>query len=379
MTDVMTRIAELAPSLRDRSDEIAAARRLPADVVDALRDAGAFRIAAPKALGGPELTPREQTEVVETLAVHDPSAAWCTMIGSDAPYYGAFLDPAAAAELWPSIDDVTAGLLMPAGRARRVDGGYIIGGRWSFGSGCTHAEVIVGGCLVFDGELPELVDGRPDLIVACAPASSWEIHDTWHTTGLAGSGSNDYSADELFVPESHVFRFTDASTRPEPLYGWSGMFFANMAGVPLGVARRAIDEATAIAQDKLLMPEFVLLRDTPRARTAIARAEAELGAARAYVYETLDRCWATLTSGEPLGVDLRVAIGLSRAHAFGVARQVTRAMSDLVGASSIYQGHPLERLVRDALTMSQHIVAQERMFEVLGGLGLTGESTMPIV
>jgi alkylation response protein AidB-like acyl-CoA dehydrogenase len=379
VTSVAGALAAIGPALGARADDIAALRRLPDDVVSALRDAGAFRIAAPRALGGPEMTPREQTEVIETLSVHEASVGWCTMIGSDGPYYGSFLGPDAAAELWPSIDAVTAGQIPPSGQARRVDGGYLVSGRWAFGSGCNHADVIVGGCVVMDGDAPAMVDGSPDVLVACAPASSWAVLDTWDTTGLAGSGSNDYTVTDLFVPERHVFRFADPPQRPEPLFAWPGMFFVNVPGVPLGVARRAIDVAAAIAAEKTLVPEMVLLRDTSRAKLAIAHAEAALGAARAYVYEALDALWDALCADETPTIDVRVALGLSRAHAFHVAVEVTQSMSALIGASSIYRSHPLERLVRDAITMSRHIVAQERMYELVGDLRMTGASTMPIL
>jgi alkylation response protein AidB-like acyl-CoA dehydrogenase len=376
---VIEDLSALAPRLAERGDDIAAARRLPEDVVSALRDAGAFRIAVSRALGGPELTPREQTEVIETLSRHEASVGWCAMIGSDAPYYGAFLAPEAARELWSSIDAITAGQVPPNGQARAVDGGYLVSGRWSFGSGCTHADVIVGGCLVMDGDAPVVIDGQPDFLVVCAPATSWTVLDTWYTTGLAGSGSNDYQADELFVPERHAFRFSDPVQRAEPLYGWPGMFFVNMPGVPLGVARHAIDEAIAIASEKLLLPEMVLLGDTSRARLAIARAEAELGAARAYVYDSLDRFWDAIAAGDEPPREVRVAVALSRASAFQMARNVAESMSNLIGAASIYQNHPLERLVRDTITMSQHILAQERIYEMIGQLHLTGTSTMPLL
>ena len=379
MKDVIGELAAIAPKFAERRAEIAEARQLPPDVVRALRDAGAFRIAAPQALGGPELTPREQSEVVETLSYHEASVGWCVMIGSDAPYYGAFLAPDAAQELWPSIDDVTAGQIPPNGRAVRVDGGYVVNGRWAFGSGITHADVIVGGCLVMDGDSHASVDGVPEVIVACAPASSWNVLDTWYTTGLAGSGSNDYAATDLFVPERHVFRFGDPVQRPEPLYGWPGMFFVNMGGVALGLTRRAIDEAIAIASTKTLLPEFVLLRDTSRARLAIARAEAQLGAARAYVYDSLDRFWDALLAGDEPSIEIRVAVALSRAHSFRMAREVAESMSDLIGAAAVYRDHPLEQFVRDAITMNQHIAAQERMFEMTGELRLTGHSTMPLI
>jgi hypothetical protein len=128
---IVEALAQVASNLGARGDDIAAARRLPDHVVAVLRQAGAFRIAAPRALGGPELTPREQTEVIETLSRHEASVGWCAMIGSDAPYYGSFLAPDAAAELWPSIDAITAGQIPPNGQARRVEDGYVINGRWA--------------------------------------------------------------------------------------------------------------------------------------------------------------------------------------------------------------------------------------------------------
>ena len=129
----------------------------------------------------------------------------------------------------------------------------------------------------------------------------------------------------------------------------------------------------------MLVPEFVLLCDTSRARLAIARSEAQLGAARAYVYDSLDRFWDALLAGDEPSIEIRVALALSRAHAFRVAREVAESMSDLIGAAAVYRSHPLEQLVRDAITMNQHIVAQERMFEMTGELRLTGHSTMPLI
>ena len=94
------------------------------------------------------------------------------MIGCDIGYYSSFLDDAAARTLWTDLDMVTAGWVLPAGTARRVDGGYVVDGRWSFGSGCTHADVIVGGCVVHDhdGNLEIGPDGQPVTRIIAAPA-----------------------------------------------------------------------------------------------------------------------------------------------------------------------------------------------------------------
>lgn len=371
-------LGAVARTIADRRVEIADARKLPRDLVDDLKHAGAFRIAVPKASGGPELSPRAQNEIIEALSYEDASVGWCVMIGSDAPFYGAFMDPSAAANLWTSIDDITAGMLQPAGRARREGDGYVVSGQWPFGSGSTHAEVLVGGCLVVDDSgSPIMTDRGPDWIIPAARADQWTILDTWHTTGLAGSGSNDYTAVDLFVNAEHCFRLSDPVQRAEPLYQFPGSFFANMSGVALGLTRRSIDMVHEIAQDKLVMPEFVMMRDLPRVRLEVARARAQFGAARTYAYGALDAMWEELERGDQLSVSTRVDIALSRAHAFDVARTVTRALADVVGASTIYRNHPLEQLQRDAGTLRQHIVAQDRTMEMIGGLALTGSSELP--
>src|ERR1051325_11754717 len=95
-TDIIASARALAPEIASRVDEIAALRRLPTDLVVALKNAGVFRMAMPRAWGGPEMTPREQCEVYEVLGAADASVAWCVKIGSDSGYYASLLDQAAA-------------------------------------------------------------------------------------------------------------------------------------------------------------------------------------------------------------------------------------------------------------------------------------------
>jgi alkylation response protein AidB-like acyl-CoA dehydrogenase len=371
---------KLAPKIAARAEEIARLRRLPADLVAELKSAGAFRMPMPAAWGGPELSPRAQNEVVEILSAADASVGWCVMIGSDSGFYGAFLDDAAARGLYPDLDLVTAGMIQPAGRAVRVPGGYRVSGRWAFGSGCTHADVIVGGCLIFDGEQPVLgEDGLPQFRVMMAPASSWQVIDTWHTTGLAGSGSNDYATEDLFVPAERSFSLLERPRRSEALYQFNGMFFANMHGVALGLARAAIDVVRDLAERKTLVPEMVLMRDVPRVRMALARAEGMLGAARAYTYETMDRVWEALQREGRLSHELRLHVGLSRVTAFQMARDVAQLMMDTAGSSSIYATSPLDRLLRDAITLRTHLAVQERLMERVAALAVGEEPGVPFL
>jgi alkylation response protein AidB-like acyl-CoA dehydrogenase len=322
----------------------------------------------------------DQLRLFEALAHADPAVSWCVMIGCDAGYYSSFLDDDAGRELWPELDMVTAGWVAPAGRARPVDGGFVVDGRWSFGSGCTHADVIIGGCTVVDDDgRPDLDDaGIPRMRVIAAPAASFEVIDTWHTTGLAGSGSNDYTCRDLFVPTSHTFTLTDPVRRTRPLYRFPGAFTTKFHGVTLGLARRALDEVAAVAQQKVLPPQMVVMRDVPRVQAALAEAEADLRATSAYSHRAVGAMWQALVEERPLTPELRVDMLLSRVHAARTAREVTLQAVQLVGTQAIYTSSILDQLLRDAVTIGQHVVAGPMSLELAGALLLGIEPTGPL-
>jgi alkylation response protein AidB-like acyl-CoA dehydrogenase len=373
--DIITSVRALAPEIQSRGDEIAALRRLPPDLVRRLKAVGAFRMAMPKAWGGPEMSPREQCEVYEVLGAADASVAWCVKIGSDSGYFAAQLPDDAARVLYPDLDFVSAGQVPPNGFGERVDGGYRLSGHWTFGSGSTHADVIMGGFLVTENGKPVMRDGAPQARIALAPASTFEILDTWHSTGLAGSGSNDYRVSDLFVPESHTLAQDDPPRRPEPLYCYFGMFLASWHGIGLGLARRAIDAAIAVADRKLHIfpPPPMPLRQRPHARVALAKAEMAWRAARAFTYETADRIWDEAQTTGQISPDTRRAMALSLSHAFRMARDVSQMMYDLVGPTAVFATKtPLDRLLRDAITMSEHLLLSDSFLEMVGA-GIVGE------
>jgi alkylation response protein AidB-like acyl-CoA dehydrogenase len=382
--DIKAAALALAPEIEARGPEIAALRRLPVDLVAKLKRAGAFRMLMPRAWGGPELTPREQNEIIEIYSRADPSVGWCVMIGSDSGFFVGLLPERAARELYPSLDHCVAGAASLLGRAERVPGGFRVNGRFAFGSGINHADVIIAICPTFEGDAPISVNGMPEVRLVAAPASRWEVLDTWHTLGLAGTGSNDYVAKDLFVPEAHTFAFDARPARPEPLYAWFPVFLANMHGVALGLARKAIDTLESVAQTKRT-PNFtraresLAMKDVPRVRAACAKAEMLLGAMRAYTYETMDRLWEELCRDGAPSRDTRLAVALSRQYVFRTAREIAQAMVDAAGASAIYQSSPLEKLLRDAYTACMHWSAQERTLEMLGGVIVAEEPFAPIL
>lgn len=370
---ILANARALAPEIRAAADEIERARRLPQPLVERLTEAGVFRIAMPKVWGGPELPPFDQIEVIEALARADASVGWCASILSDSGFYAARLGEETARKVFPGIDAKTAGMLAPIGRAEIVEGGYRASGDWAFGSGSLHADVICGGCLLTrDGEIA-LEDGQPVWRVLIFDRRDVEVHDTWQVTGLCGSGSNHYSVADAFVPEARSFDVFAGSRRPEPLYQYHGLFFANVPGVPLGLGRAAIDALSDVAGSKRSLPSGRLLRDEQRVKTAAAEAEAALGSARSYVREVMEDLWQTLVSGERPSLGQRARVALMIFQAYRSAQLAVDLACEAVGADALYRGHPLERIRRDAIALGSHMVHQHKTLAMAGGSLLGGD------
>ncbi|WP_438306878.1 acyl-CoA dehydrogenase family protein (plasmid) [Streptomyces sp. HUAS TT11] len=372
--EILQRARKAAPQLAARAEEIEQARRLPEDVVTLLRSTGVFRMAFPPSWGGPVMTPAERTRVIEALAVGDASAAWCAMVGMDSGLFAHYMAEDAAREMFPSLDTITAGAIPPKGRAERVPGGYRVTGTWQFGSGITHCDRVVAGCLVYQDGKPETNPGprggRAHWRMIVGRPEQFEITDTWHTTGLAGSGSLDYAVKDLFVPESHTFSFANP-VRPGP-ETTPDSILRTMPGVALGVGRAALDYIREMAAGRVDRHSRKPWREEYRVQIVVAQAEMELLAARHAVYGTLRRQWEILAQGEELGPDDLVSAALARVHAFRTVRDLVGRLFDVATTTAVYRPSPLDRYLRDLNTMCQHATVQGQIIQSSGAVLLGG-------
>jgi indole-3-acetate monooxygenase len=371
-TSIMTTARALGPQIRGASEWIERERRLPDALVRSLQSAGVFRMPMPAALGGPELDPITQMQVIEELSFNDGSTGWVAMIGCDGGYFCAQLDEETAAKLYLDLDAVTCGVLVPSGRAVRTDGGFEVTGRWSFGSASLHARHVVAGCLVHEGATPVLEHGRPKMVMAIMSADEVEIIDTWNTTGLAGSGSNDFAATRVFVPAKHTFDlFGGAPTNPAPLYRYRWWIVSKAPAVAIGIARRAVDDLVELAQRKGL-PPVGNLRDDAFVQAAVGQAQAQVASAKCWLYDVMNDVWQTsLAGGEP-SQKQRAAFRLSITNAFHASRSAVQAMYEAGAGSALYRKSPLDRHLRDITTISQHALVNQRSYAEVGrsALGL---------
>src|SRR5947209_3655478 len=243
----------LAKQIRAASEEIERGRRIPPAIAAPMKDAGVFGMAMPRVWGSPELDPLTQFRVIEALAMADASVGWCAMIGSDGGYVTAFLDQDVARKMYPDPLVATGAAATTTGQARRVPRGYRVSGRFPFVSGCQHCEWVWLGCIVEENGVPR-VDGNgvPETRQCLLRLSQCEILDTWHTTGLRGTGSNDVVVRDEFVEEERSFSFQDPKVvkRPGALYAFPFMFMAKGSAPALGIARHAIDVVIESAAGK---------------------------------------------------------------------------------------------------------------------------------
>ena len=378
---ILANARAMAPAIATRSQEIEALRRLPGDLVTDLRAAGFFRMGRSRAKGGPQMTLPQHLEVIEVLAEADPSVGWCVKIGTDSGIIAELLPPSASARLLPHPDMITAGQFTTGrGRLQQTAGGYILSGRFPFGSGITHADAVMSGAMVFDEAGAPVIgaNGMPEARLAFCRADEPVIEDTWHTHGLRGSGSTHYRAEDVFIPEDQALRIEKGLFEGrEPLYSSGFNWVTTMAAVPLGTARRAVDEAKALIAERTGGIPPQPLGNLPHVRESIAEAETRYGAARAFLYSAANDFWAELEGGTP-AVETKGRLALANVNAFRMAAEVTRALFDLIGANVIFEGEPLERLARDALTLNQHMIIARPALATYGAMMLGHEHPSPL-
>lgn len=317
-----------------------------------------FRLGLPRGLGGFEADPATLVRTAEALAYADGSAAWATMTGNSSMFF-AWLD-----------QDVAAGLLdgrpgqpvsssfAPAGQGIEEDGGYRLSGRWSYVSGSPHATLIsVGFMVVGPGGVQRTFGGRPVMRWAVFPAAQLQILSTWNdTAGMRGSGSHDVVADDVFVPaERTLMPFAEPPQADGALYRMP--FFTAvrslLMGIPLGVARRALDELTELCRHKTR--EMAPLIQDQDVQIRLAEAEAALRAGRSFVLHLTERTWAAVQAGEDVPMPLRTEYTLAAQFAMRSAVQAVDLAFGIAGVSSALAGNAIQRCWRDVNVASQHI------------------------
>ena len=373
----------LAPRIRAVADQAEAERHLPTALVDAMASAGLFRMCVPRTFGGGEVHAATMVCAIEEVAHADGSAGWCAMIAATSGVLSAYLPDAMAAQIYGATRDVvTGGVFAPHGKAIAVDGGYRVSGRWAYGSGCQHCQWLMGGCVVVEDGAPRLLpSGSPDSRLMLFPISAAQIFDTWTVAGLRGTGSHDFAVENLFVPvERSASLITDVPRQSGPLYAFPvfGLLALGIAGVALGIARGAIDAFTQLAGSKMPAGSRRRLAERPVIHMQVAEAEALLGAARAFLFDTVSQAWQAAVAQGTIATTQRARLRLAASHATVSAAKVVDLMYTAGGGTSIYATSPLQRCFRDVHVVTQHMMVAQPTYELIGRvlLGIETDTSM---
>lgn len=371
------RARALAPLIASEAPEIERTRRLTPSVVDALIENGLYRALLPQSLGGSEAPPEIFMQMLEEIAKADASTAWCLGQCSVCAMIAAALDHDTAHEIFNTAPGILAWGAV-AHEARAVEGGYRVTARWDFASGSRQASWLGAHVRILgaNGAPRKNADGSPEVRTILFPVASAVMHDVWQAIGLAGTGTDSYEVSDLFIPE----RFTAFRDVPSaliekgPLYkiGTGSTFSLGFAAVSLGVARATLDAAIALARAKHPSLAASAMRDNQAVQGLIGRTEADLRAARAYLYATANAMWRDLSATGTFSLTHRSAVRLASTWTIQQSAKVVDTAYHMAGATAVFRSNPFERRFRDMHAIAQQIQARDTHYEDVGKAILLG-------
>jgi indole-3-acetate monooxygenase len=367
---LVERARALAPLIARDADEIERTRRLTPAVTAALIENGLYRALLPRSFGGAEAPLDIFMQMQEEIAKVDASTAWCLGQCSVCAMTAAYLDPDVANEIFNTPPGILAWGAV-AHEVKAVPGGYQATARWDFASGSRQASWLGAHVRVVeaDGTTRKKKDGSPEIHTILFPIGSATMYDVWDVIGLKGTGTDSYSVENLLIPERFATLRDDPSAVREkgPLYKLSTnmVFGMGFAATSVGVARATLDAAIALARSKL--PQGLsAMRENSAVQGLIGRTEANLRAARAYLYATAAETWRDLERGEPITERHRIALRIAATWTIHQSASVVDAAYHMAGATAVFAANPFERRFRDMHAIAQQIQARDTHYEDAG-------------
>ncbi len=366
-------VVALARGMRDlvraEAGESERIRTLTPAIVDEMWNTGLMSAFNPVGAGGVEPSFAEMIETWIEMAWQDGSFGWIGIANLPSSFAAAaYLPDEGFAEVFTAHENrvTMGGQFFPNGQGAAVKGGYRLSGSWSFGSGTGHSEYIAAGFLPMDdGEIRWLSEGLPDMRVAVVPRQDITFNDGWYVQGLKGTGSYDYSAEDVFVPEHRTFplftRQPYRGTSPATRMGLMAVTAAGHASWALGVAKSMLDDVQELAATKFRMSDMASLASRPTFQKGLAHHVAAWRAAHLLVLDAFTTAETAVASGEDLTPVLRADVRVAAVHATDVARSCAEWAHLVAGTSAIREGTRFERAFRDMYTGTQHAFISEKV------------------
>ncbi|MFI9203020.1 acyl-CoA dehydrogenase family protein [Streptomyces sp. NPDC053048] len=358
--ELLGRAEALQPLLREHAARIDADRRVTDEVIDALAQAGLFKMTVPRRFGGHESDVRTVIDVTAAIAEGDGSTGWVTAVVNMCNWLAALFPEQAQEEVFGADPEArVTGVFSPTATSRRVEGGWRVTGRWYYNSGSSHSSWAVIGMPLTDGN-GEVVDQA----MALVPRSDLALEDTWFVAGLRGTASNCLIAEDIFVPEHRVMSVPRAIEGDIPAdHGPSGLFrtaFApwlavGLAGPQLGMGRAALKLVTEKAVTKPVSYTYYETQaESVGVQLQVAEAAMRIDTAHLHVYRAAADLDTAADRGDDLDLLTRARVRADTGHAIDNLMSAINTLLNVHGAGSFADTSALQRIWRDASVAARH-------------------------
>lgn len=363
---ILESVRACLPAIGARALDTEKSRRVPRENVEALREAGLFRIVQPAQFGGWEHDFDLLAEAIQEIGAHCASTAWSCGLQAAHQWLLATFPVAAQRDVWDDEPEaLLCGSYAPAARAAPVEGGYRLTGRWSFASGCDVSTWAFCAAMI-----PGSGDGAPPRpAFLLVPQRDYAIADDWHVIGLAGTGSKTLVLDDVFVPAHRLLYFADSTSGDMPGGAYHGNpafrvpMLCNIAsclassgvGAATGALRGFVDAASHRTTRGAITGGAARMAEFPTVQIRIAEASAAIDAGREILLRDLRRRAETARGGAVVTVDDRIESRRGQAFAVKLALQAVEALNASTGGQGLSVGNPVQRAWRDVNAVARHI------------------------
>jgi alkylation response protein AidB-like acyl-CoA dehydrogenase len=383
---ILAAARRVGPTIAAHADISERERRLARPSLEALRDAGLFRLFTPRALGGLETDPVTFARVVEEVSSFDSAAGWAFQAGNAGSWWASRLSAEGVAEVFADGPDLMmSASFSPPHRAEEVPGGYRLTGRGPLASTIHDSQWVMMSAIVYDGAQPRMTTMGPEVVGLVSRTSDVEIIDTWDSLGMRGTDSNDVAANGVFVRHARAFHlrpdYVPSAPFDGPLYQMPApaATFTIIAPVALALATAAIRELRDIVSTKVPLGSMKTARDRGAVQSAVAEAEAMIRSARLFFYDALDRAWECAVERKPFTLEDKADLMLASTWAVRSSARATDLMHRMGGTNGVYTRCRLERHFRDAQTVRHHGFVSDSRLETVGQVFLGVAPEFPFV
>ncbi|MBS96091.1 MAG: hypothetical protein FI695_02410 [SAR202 cluster bacterium] len=372
MINTNLNVDEITQKIAEQSPNINADRKIPDQLIDEMAQKGFFRLLIPKTYKGEEIDYLDYLALVQEISKADGSMGWCFNQNNILSTNAAIMPKTLAEEIWSDQRAILCNGPTQYANAIPTEGGYRLTGRWNFSSGSQHATWVIAISTIENKDPTKKLN-------MMIPQKDVNFFDVWQVNGLKGTGSFSFEVNDFFVPEKYTFPEFNETEEKGGLYviPKNLLFASGFASVALGVARGALDKAIEISKTKVPQ-EQKLLQEQSATQREIGQAEALWGASNAFVLQKAEHVWSHAQKHGKLETKDRIELRLASTHAIRQSAEVVNMAYTICGASSIFEGNPIQRKFQDAHAITQQIQGRLSHYETVGQffLGLEPQGRM---